>query len=124
MGRASDLMAGAQGIAQRRDRMGIIGPHEQNRARLFRARQHLHGNLRHHGQGAERAGHQFREVEAGDVLHHLATGLEHLAPAGHGLKAQEMIACRPRLDAPGAGQVGRDDAAQGAGAGTVAVKGA
>ena len=45
------------------------------------------------------AGDEFREVVAGDVLHHAAAGFDDLAAPGDTAKAQEMIAQRARLDA-------------------------
>ena len=59
----------------------------------------------------------LEQVVAGDVLDHLAAGLEHLAAAGDGVEAEEMVARRAGPDAPRAGEVGSEHAAEVARAG-------
>ena len=48
-------------------------------ATRLRPRQHLEGHLGEDAERAPGAGHQLDEVEAGDVLHDAAAGLDHLA---------------------------------------------
>ena len=62
---------------------------------------------------AERTRHQPRDVIAGDVLHHLAAEMQHLALAVHHHGAEHEIARRAGRGAPRAGESRRDAAAEG-----------
>ena len=70
----------------------ICAPGIDHRALLLRRRQHLHRHLHQRRQRAHRTGQQLRQIIAGDVLHHLATGLELLAQAVDRTEAEKMIA--------------------------------
>ena len=83
---------------------GSRPPHD-HAPRVLRARQHLEGHLGQRGERAVGAGHELGEVVAGDVLHHLAAGLEHLAAAVDRVEAEQVVARRPGLDPPRAGEV-------------------
>ena len=76
-------------------------------------RQDLDRHLGQRRQGAEAARQQLAEVVAGDVLHHPPAGLEDLALAVDGKRAQEMVARRARLWAARAGEIAGQHAAQG-----------
>ena len=72
---------------------GLVGQAEaEQRARLGRAGQHLHGHLGHHRKRAPGAGNRLAEIVAGDVLHHAAAGFEGLAPAVHARHPEQMVA--------------------------------
>ena len=74
---------------------------------------HLERHLAHDRQRAPAARQAAAQVEAGDVLHHAAAGLEDLAAAVDRPHAQQVVARRADADAPRAGQVGGEDAADG-----------
>ena len=80
-------------------------------------RHHLQRHLGHDGERAPGARQQLAEVVAGDVLHHLAAGLETVAEARHRVRAEQMIARPARLDPARPGEAGGDHAADGAGSG-------
>ena len=87
-------------------------PERQQRALMLRGRQYLDRHLGEGGQRAEAARQQLAEVVARDVLHHPPAGLEDLALAVDGERAQEMIARRSRLRAARAGEIAGQHAAQ------------
>ena len=70
-------------------------------------RHHLQRHLGHDRERAPGTRQQLAEVVAGDVLHHLAAGLEAVAEAGHRMRAEQMIARPARPDAARARQPGR-----------------
>ena len=104
---------GRRPIATRHGRRrGVVEQAAQHQRRLgLRRRQHLEGHVGEHGERAPRAGHHLRQIVAGDVLDHPPAGLERLAPAGHGVDAEHMVARRTRLDAPRPGKIGGKHAA-------------
>ena len=74
--------------------------HDQRRLGLG-GRQHLEGDVGDDGERAPGAGHQLRQVVAGDVLDDAAARLEGLAAAGDGVDAEHMVARRARLQRRG-----------------------
>ena len=92
----------------------IVGEARKNQGPAgLRRRQHLEGEIGEGAEGAERAGHQFADIVAGDVLDHPAAGLEGLAAAADRVQPQQVVAGRARLDPPRTGQVASEDAADG-----------
>ncbi len=94
-------------------RGGGLDPGEQHGRDRFGARQYLDRDLFERGQRAVGAGHQLRQIVAGDVLDDLAAGLEDLAAAADRAEAEEMVARRAGLDAARPRQIAGEDAAQG-----------
>ena len=90
---------------------GIVKAEHQNGHLGLGARQHLERHVGHRRERAPGAGEQLAEVVAGDVLHHAAAGLEGLAAAGNRGEAEKMVARGAGLDAPRAGEVGGEHAA-------------
>ncbi len=76
-----------------------------------RLRQDLQRHFGQHAERAEAAGHQPRNIVAGDVLHDLAAEIEHLASAVDQLDAQHEVTHRPRLLPARPGKPGGDAAA-------------
>jgi hypothetical protein len=70
----------------------LLRQREAQRRPGRRQRQHLERDLDDHAQGAETAGHEARDIEAGDVLHHLAAKPEQPAFAVDDLHAEHEIA--------------------------------
>ena len=70
-------------------------------------------DLGHDRERAPGAGERAAEIVAGDVLHHPAARPDRLAAAIDRLHAEHMIARRAREDAPAAGEIGGDHAADG-----------
>ena len=85
---------------------------ERQRALAGRLRQHLERHVEQHAEDAQRAGHQSRDVVAGDVLHHLAAEAQHAAVAGQHARAEHEVAQRTRPGARRAGESRRDRAAE------------
>ncbi len=81
--------------------------------------QHLERDFGEYAEATEAAGHQARQVVAGDVLHHLATETQVLALAGDDPRAEHEIAHRTAPRATRAGQPGGDHAADGGALGEV-----
>ncbi len=75
--------------------------------------QDLERDFGEYAEATEAAGHQARQVVAGDVLHHLATETQMLALAGDDPRAEHEIAHRTAPRATRAGQPGSDHAANG-----------
>ena len=73
---------------------------------------HLSDTSASDAQRAERAGHQPRDVEARDVLHHPPAEREVVAAAVDDAHAEDEVAHRARIGAPRSGEPRRDRAAQ------------
>ncbi len=71
------------------DRLAIRQPFQPDGRAVRRGGQHLHRHLAQHGERAHRTRHQLGQVEAGDVLDHLAAGREDLAKAVHPSKPRK-----------------------------------
>ncbi len=84
----------------------------QNRADFFRRRQHLDGDFGERRQGAVGAGHQLRQIVAGDVLDHPAAALDRLAAPADAGNPQHVIARRAGLETPRPGQIAGNGTAQ------------
>ena len=80
-------------------------------ASRLRHRQHLEGDLGEEAERAEGAGHELHEIEPGDVLHHPAAGLDHLAAAVDEAHADQANRGGAGLDAARAGDIAGRDAA-------------
>ena len=107
-----DAVRRAKRRRQRRHARRRVQAGQHDRADRFRRRQHLQRDLGDDAQRAVAAGQQLAQVETGDVLQHAPAGVDHLAVPGDRADAQHVIAHRAPGDAPRAGQVGRDHAAQ------------
>ena len=114
MHRAGDLERRAEREAQRLDAVLIGEAETEHGADLALGGEHLERDLGHDRERAPGAGQHPREIVAGDVLHHPAAGPDGLAAAVDRLHAEHMIARRARKDAPAAGEIGGDHAADGA----------
>ncbi len=68
--------------------------------------------LRHHRERAPGTGEQFRQIVAGDVLHHAPAGLEDFAASRDRAHAEREIARRAGLDPPRPGEIDRERAAE------------
>ena len=77
---------------------GIVEPAQHQRPLGLRLRHHLERHLGHDRQRAPGSGQQLAEIIAGDVLHHLAAGLEAVAEAGDRVRPEQMVARPARLD--------------------------
>ncbi|MNQ72764.1 hypothetical protein D3C85_874760 [compost metagenome] len=75
--------------------------------------QHFEGNFGDQPEAAVTAGHQARQVVAGDVFHHLATEAQQLALPCDDPRAEHEIAHRTGPRAPWPGQPAGDHAADG-----------
>ena len=73
-------------------------------------RQHLERHFSQHTQSAVRSGHQPGQIKPGDILHHPATILDHLAHPINKPDAQQIIPRRPGLHPARAGYVGGNHA--------------
>ena len=118
MGRALRAARGPRHLVGRAER----GRHRGHRApdveALQRQRgggrgrgQHLEGDLGQHAQRAARAGHQPREVVAGDVLHDAPARSHHAPLAVHEARADQAVAAGARAHAPRPRGAGGDRAA-------------
>ena len=117
MGGRRDIGERAHGRRHDLPRRAIVEVENQDSLLGLRARQRLDGHLGHGGERAPGAGEELAQVIAGDVLDHASAGFERLAAPGNGGHAEEMVARGAGFDAPRARQIGRDRAADGAGAG-------
>ena len=109
--RAGDLVGRAHHLAQHLDADLVGQPEHDHGRRRLGARHDLEGRLGDDREGAPAAGDAARDVVAGDVLHHAATGLDQLAMTGDGAHAEQVVAGRARVDAARAGQIGRESRA-------------
>ena len=110
MSRAGDFAGRSHGRAHGGAGARRIETGDQKGLLAFRRRQNLQRDIGHDGESAPGAGKQFAEIVAGDILDHPPAGLERLAPAADRAHAQKMVARRPRLDAPGTGEIAGDRA--------------
>ena len=110
-GAGTGLVRGCKDTGNQRNGTGKIVSADEKRTACFRRGQCLDCDLVHHAQRTERTAHQFRQIIAGDILHHLAAGLERLGAAGHSLEAEKIVPCRSRSEAARTGNVGRDQPA-------------
>ena len=106
-----------EGRAERRGH-GAVGGEvveaaQHQRPLALRTRHHLQRHLGHDRERATGTREQLAEVVAGDVLHHLAAGLEAVAEARHRMRAEQMVARPARLDPARPGQPRADHAADG-----------
>ncbi len=83
----------------------------QRRLRL-RQRQALERDLEEHAQRAQRAGHDARDIEAGDVLHHAPAEAQVVAAPVEDAHAEHQIAHRARVRASRPGQSAGDGTAE------------
>ncbi len=117
---AGNLELAAHGGAQGLDREFVGQAEQDDGGRILRHRQHLEGHLAQDRKRAPAARQAAAQVDAGDVLHHAAAGLEDLASAVDGAHAQDVVAGRAGADPPRAGHVGGEYAADRALAGLAA----
>ena len=76
-------------------------------------RQNLQGHLRENPKRAPRAGHQFHEIIAGDILHHPSAIAQHLPRPIHKGHAQRKITRRAHLNTARTRDIGGDHPAKG-----------
>ncbi len=112
MRRAGQLMRGIEGLRHRAERLRDIETGQDHGARRLGPRQHLDADLGQRRERAVRAGHQLREIVAGDVLHHPPAGLEDLAKSAHGFETEEVIARRALANAARPREIASEHAAQ------------
>ena len=113
MRRARHLERRPDRLGERRVAASIVEAAQQERRLDLGSRQHLEGHLGQEAERAMRPALQLREIEAGDVLHHPAAGLDRLARAVDETHADQVVADRARREAPRPGAVGSHEPADG-----------
>ena len=91
---ARHLVGRRHGRAQHLDGDLVRQAEQDQGAGILGHRQHLEGHLAHDRQRAPAAGQAAAQVDAGDVLHDAAAGLEDLAAPVDAAHAQQVVARR------------------------------